>query len=763
MVEKIKSWVFDRFILIVLLIFVLSYDWPSFTCLYLSNDTLLSFEEFYSFYNEFYFHGFLPQWFPNQATFGLPANLPYMEFMSVGCNISFLIGKIFSIKSTLLLFKLSVLMDQLVLLIGMFLLSRLLFKRRITVFIVCLSVLASICWGGFIEFQLYLFYLIPLIIYFFIKSFESKDIRFFWMGVLALICNVAGTTPYFFAIKFFLVSLVVILSFIKYKPDWSFFKFNRINLVLISISFLLLISFYCQFAELRDFIDLTRRESMGGRNSLSVFLTYGADWGHWLDFINILISGGSVWLYLGILPFFFIVYSLCCVRSKEYFTFFFVGAAMFWVVCGGLFAAACYYYPLMSYFRHLGYSWGSYKIFFSLCAGYGLERFFDSSSKDRLKYACMSFLLIVFLCDSTGITQNWLIPALANDSAWHQFWGNFQYKTTYFRVGTQVIGFGALLVILFAQILLERCHLEKKLLYSILEKSIYFIFIACVVLDIRSYQDVMRCVPPKAEKNFETVLKLFPVVNTLQFNEYKETRYNNPGTEYEKMSINLEDDGRGTNDEKYNVAQFSTCEKGISRLFPKEVNDLWALQDKISPNDFNFIIGCGYPKLRLLQGVKLARNETEAESILKNHFDASRYVVIEDKLALPTKMHVEPLPSSDLGEIKVTGFNLSTLSLNVDVTAPGGSWLVYADAYHKNWGAKVDGKSTKIERANIAFKGIFLQQGKHHIDWHYGGLLNTATFNFMALTELCFSVYLVYIIFFVLLGFKSKKWYNPSF
>ena len=752
--EKLRSWLWDRLILIVLLAFVLSYDWPCLNSLYLTSDTLLSFEQFYSFYNEFFFHGVLPQWLPNQASFGLPSNLPYMEFMSVGCNVSFILGKLFSVRGTLLLFKLAVVIDQFILVMGMFLLTRLLFKRRITVFIVCLSVLASICWGGFIEFQLYLFYLIPLILYFFIRSFEIKDIRFFWMGVLALICSISGTTPYFFAIKFFVVSLVVIQLFLKYRPGWDFFKFDKINLILIGIITLLLFSFYYQLSELRSFIDLTKREALGGQNSLGVFLTYGAEWGHWQDFINILVSGCSVWLYLGILPFFFLIYSFFSVRSKEYFIFFVVGAAMFWVVCGGLFAALCYYYPLMSYFRHLGYSWGSYKIFFAICAGYGLEKFFDSSSKERFKLVCISFLFLVFLCDSAGITQNWLIPLIVNHVFWQQWMGDFQYKSTFFRVGTQVIGLGVLLAVLSTQIFLEKSQGTKKFILMALEKLIYVIFIVCVLLDIHSYHQVMLCVPPAPEKNFETVLNLYPIVNTLKPVEFKSSRFNNPGTKFEKMGLVL-DGGGGGNDEEYSIAQFSTCQKGSSRIFPKEVNDLWALQDSIPPNDFNLIIGCGYPKLRLLQGVKFAKNALEAESILKNNFDASNYVVIEDKTARSPKTLEAPLPSSELGVINVSGFNSNSLSLDVDVTAPGGTWLVYSDAFHKNWRAKVDGKSTRIEKANIAFKGIFLEHGKHHVDWHYGGSLNTVTFYFMALTELCFSLYLVYISFLGLMGFKS--------
>lgn len=44
-------------------------------------------------------------------------------------------------------------------------------------------------------------------------------------------------------------------------------------------------------------------------------------------------------------------------------------------------------------------------------------------------------------------------------------------------------------------------------------------------------------------------------------------------------------------------------------------------------------------------------------------------------------------------------------------------WLIYADAFNKNWTVSVDSKTEPIFRANIAFKAIKIEPGKHDVSF----------------------------------------------
>lgn len=64
-------------------------------------------------------------------------------------------------------------------------------------------------------------------------------------------------------------------------------------------------------------------------------------------------------------------------------------------------------------------------------------------------------------------------------------------------------------------------------------------------------------------------------------------------------------------------------------------------------------------------------------------------------------------------ELTVTKFSVNSIEL--DANFPQEKFLVYNDSFHPDWQAFVDGKRAPCYRANIAFKGVKLPAGSHHV------------------------------------------------
>ncbi len=61
----------------------------------------------------------------------------------------------------------------------------------------------------------------------------------------------------------------------------------------------------------------------------------------------------------------------------------------------------------------------------------------------------------------------------------------------------------------------------------------------------------------------------------------------------------------------------------------------------------------------------------------------------------------------------------SANAVDLDVTAAGPSFLVVAITGHRYWQAAIDGRPTAIEPSNLAFQGVVVPGGRHHVAFRY--------------------------------------------
>jgi hypothetical protein len=71
----------------------------------------------------------------------------------------------------------------------------------------------------------------------------------------------------------------------------------------------------------------------------------------------------------------------------------------------------------------------------------------------------------------------------------------------------------------------------------------------------------------------------------------------------------------------------------------------------------------------------------------------------------------------DSPQFQVTSFDLNSIKFITNFSSP--KFLVYNDSFHKGWQATINGNRVPIYRANIAFKGIELPEGRNEVTLVY--------------------------------------------
>jgi hypothetical protein len=187
-----------------------------------SNDTLHSLIFFHFAYADLVLNDEIPRWLPNMG-FGTSFDFNLFNTIQPTDYVMMAVGWLCGARDSLLLFKISVILCQGVLVLGLYLLSRKFFSSMLTVWMVCLGSLLTTSWMFCLPWSLTAYYMVPLELWFLLRFMESKNPAHLWLAGLTEGVSLLGTIPYIAPLHLFIV-LAFLVPFLCRDPGlWRTF------------------------------------------------------------------------------------------------------------------------------------------------------------------------------------------------------------------------------------------------------------------------------------------------------------------------------------------------------------------------------------------------------------------------------------------------------------------------------------------------------------------------------------------------------------
>jgi len=703
-------------------------------------DAMHVFENFYFFYSELFFHGQFAQWMP-YGSFGTVSSYYQINSLTPMSYLFFLLGWLFKIKNVLILFKMSLLAEKLILLLGLYLLSRELFSQRSTAFIVSLGAVCSFYCYAQVFFELRMFYMFPLTAYFLVLFFTKRRPEFLWLTGITAIFWWMGAPPYFISLWFFVFCVIGFVFFLYDPKIWrSVFERSRTNILFFGIFVLLLFLYIYQLRTVLSSVSILEGTGRGasGKNSLGMFLTYGGPF-EMGKFLSWIVFGPEDISYMGILPLIFLVWALIWVRNKTFLAFLAGTAALLWLSFGGIFAAAVYFFPGMSYYRHISLFFGLTKILLLICAGFGWEHFWSVSLKTKIRSVGIVLAVYVFLMDAFRVSSEKLEYLSMHKEEARGLWTQIDFTSPVFRVAE----YGVVLCLILLTILIM--HLAQKrngrgvsspMVDAVIKAGLIFTFL----LDIFSFQSFLYKAVYRMEKDSPLLESL--QVSELKFQEQRQKEPVDPRQKRALALITLQGPGWKYSP-AYNFVQFDPCRSMFrTDFYSPGIVKLLKLKD-VTDKNFEQLSGCETPKLRLISNAVFTRSVEEATKMMRETpvwFDQlvlretrGRGLTFGDLerqgQAPPQTLTVKGTQTFSSEVINVKKFSANKILIETEVPSENGSWLFYADSFHPGWHAVVNGKKAALYETDLAFKAVHVPSGKSVVRlFFYNGFGSTVSY-----------------------------------
>jgi hypothetical protein len=120
----------------------------------------------------------------------------------------------------------------------------------------------------------------------------------------------------------------------------------------------------------------------------------------------------------------------------------------------------------------------------------------------------------------------------------------------------------------------------------------------------------------------------------------------------------------------------------------------------------------GSTRVRLIPNAVSASSAEDALQIVINpSFNLDDHVVLETSST--------SLPQGELGGSYNILEGQDPNRIEIEVTTSGGAWLVLSDVMVPGWSARVDGAEVELFQADYLFRGVWVPQGTHTVDFYY--------------------------------------------
>ncbi len=728
--------------------------------------------------------------------YGIQADYYINVFMSVTLYFVAFIGKILHVENSLFLFKLGLILEEFLFVYGTYLLTKQMLTRRMAQLFVTIGVIATTYVQAQIFFSFRMYYLVPLVIVLLINFLNKKGYYFLWLAVIVEIVSFFGNGAYLVPVHLY-IFIVLTLSLI-------YFVNRNIYEIMFSDVFSMpsIITFIAMCVTAGIYIDMTThlfdnvmvyaKNRLPGiaPNPFSGYIDYvGGTIDNIWQFIYAAPTTADQILFIGTIPIVFIIYALISETKNRYLPVFAV--TTFFIVLLSLsrasFVAYITYYaiPFMPYTRHLSYVLSATKLFLLIIAGFGVDKFYNkinnndsgngSITKDIkiIVYICAALVVFILFSDLLFSNKFPYPNHMAIQYSFHYFslmllicfmlylLRSIKYRGMLFKYAIVIFYFVEIFSFYFIVIDGLASRLEPSRPRNAYNEEIPYPY-SSYLTDISKVKEKFNVKPYKYQNIrfphdnttsvFVSLKKYMTSDNSILYSAY----YIDvciPKLRHEQLPLGLD---------RYYRARYGV---EIDKIFLNYVSEIYKLEgDPITMS----ILGCGKSKLWIASDVVFAddlKDATNKISIVASISDLRKNPVIlrnytEEYALSNSKNNIEyKYNSTDYSNmvkieeenIKVLSFTANTIILEAFITNNNGAWLVYADSYHPNWTANVNGKYRSIAMANLAFKAVKLDNGNNKVIFNFKG-----NHRMMLYVKLLIALSVIFWSFIVLIIIKPK-------
>lgn len=713
-----------------------------------AHDAFSYFIQQYYIANHLVNYGTFPLWVP-YLTHGVVANWLYLPAANGIVSALLFLGHLAHKINFLNLFYAGLFLDEMILLVGTWLLAGRFYKSLQTVVFVCLTVLGSCIWvtQPFLNFHFY--YAVPLIIYCFHQFLECGRWRYFLAGGQLLAFQALGNSLYFLPATTWIIFIYFLFCFLS-NPKLVLGQVSRIQFggaaifsaLAISIP---LIAIYVFASSGTDQLAVFSGERTAqGFISLKTFLRH-RPLASPERLIELLSGASPRWdytLYMGSMGLSMAFLGLMTWKSKIHHHLLFVMIVLTLFISGTFVSVMAYHgWPMMKYFNHPDGLVVFLKLFLCFFAGLGFERVCVERAFRKFEIALLGFLAVLAL--------SWFLYAVQHVAVVERMIQDASVFNREFFLERAWVS-GSFLLISVIVLAVFAC-------VKIPAKWFIGLVMGIQLLDVSSY---------KVAQLTAGTVKLSPVqYDITQFTRlpFHKQRTGDYGARSERLKL-LGDLNRFITDggTRYWVV---TSFLMMDNLAPTFRTDYWlrplnhvlkifcgqSLRDPAeAPCTFSErvhyftysgngeaarkIAGVGEDKIQFFDGAYTAESEEQiARAMTEPNFSGDTLFLLppegSGEMTAGTSdllVRHDPLAGNRLQlPYQVQYFDSNQIKIDIDAGDRSSAWLYYSDVWHPFWKATVNGKARDVVRANVGYKAVRLDPGKNEVHFFFDSKLLT--------------------------------------
>lgn len=688
-----------------------------------SHDTFQEFSLRLYFLNAALADGTIPMWMP-YMTHGTVANWWYFVqggfLQNIFLALSGFIGKL----DLLSLYYAEIWFEHALLIVGVWLLGNLYYQSKITRIFVVIAVAWSVVWTNQIWFTLRIIYAIPIIIYCIERYLESNQSRYLSAGGLLFALQWVGNLPYVLPLQ--ALFLFIYFSFhMLVAPNRLWQAISRISIAdyriwitAVAVSTSLMLAYFVLSHGTDQIVSYNFGRNPDNTTTFEAFRQYG---GHltvesWIVLFSRMRPPFNLDYnpYIGYVTIGLALFSMLAVRSRNLFVC--LGTALFFAVFTTgepeVFMRTIYdWFPGMQYYRHILFATVFVKLMLCLAAGFGLDQLLQNENRTKYEKHILFVCALLLLGWAITFASTWAaLGALAMILL-----GRLSKTTT----------FGSLAIIGMMSI-----HASDLITYKLNEIDSDTIKLGSAQAIVRSASPTQfapqRCpdighkpswnertaemVPLLSQGggmlywstdsflNMDCYQSLFRVDHFLiPLDRYMRAYWGQPINDRSQLPK-----GAGWSTGFYQIT-FPTSHAAIAR-----------------------ISGISRDKVQFFEAAYSSRGPVTEKTMASPNYQGEAPILTDENAALPATVaysEADPL-SLDVNQ-KHIAYKVKTFSANqivltlTDPPREGPFWLLYSDTWHPYWKAKTDGKPTRVETANLAYKAIWVPDKTREIEIYF--------------------------------------------